>query len=91
MADLIYVRPAREGLLVPFAPHRPGQFIGMRRARDGEMAHVSVDGGHRYVSGSPERVERTAYIVRRLLQGDLVEVVPTEAAPSKRSAAKETP
>lgn len=76
----IYVRPAREGLLVAFTPHRPGQYIGMRHARDGEEVAHQVHRGHGYVATLPALVTQTVEITRRILQKDLVEVSAEEFA-----------
>lgn len=76
MADTLLVRPA-PGLLVAFSPHRPGQYIGVKRApadAKPEDIFARVDGGHSYVEADePVSVPATAYYVRCVQRGDLVE------------------
>jgi hypothetical protein len=84
-ADQIYVRPAREGILVPFAPHRPGQFIGVRHVQPDDAPESIVaraEGGHAYVTSD-------AYIQRRIQQGDLIEV--EMQSPDAPATESETP
>lgn len=87
MADMMLVRPA-QGLLVPYVPHRPGQYIGVRRAPAGtapEQLWASVPGGHSYVAGDPARVPVTPHYTRAVQRKEL-ELVDEEAWQAELSA-----
>ena len=84
----IFVRPARPDVLVPYEGHRAGHYIGVRHAKkdDADSTIVlSVDGGHSYVADpTPAKVPQTAYYLRQIEHGDLVEVADPASAPAPK-------
>lgn len=86
MQKLIYVAPAAS-LLVPYEPHRPGQYIGVRHATAEERAAgigivAEAPGGHAYVVADPPfaQVVWSPYYERGIAVGDLTEVSAEDAA-----------